>query len=608
MASKKFTIFSIKYRTDNEILNNLLINSKYIPSDLINIIIENHNNLKNNNIKPSNKEEINKMNIKTSYFTKLNTIDTTKVETIAIPLKLLDFIDKDKISQHRKELALNSKKFWEYKKLVKENPELAKEKYIETYNNQLNDNDIISIMKDIIKEAQNKNKKEILLMCYEGPDKFCHRHILASRINKLLPQLNIDKVVEKDFEITDFSKEYQLPTKLEKLPNKTYLAITGHANIEKALDMKELDGKEYNIECFNKVKKEIENYINIYMEDKKIKDIKDIVFISGMARGADEIFALIAKENNCDLILAVPNSLNWHMNRNIRANGGYAQALNYQEILDYVNNNKNSNFFEIRKNYNGQIYKYANFARNDFMVLNADNIISYQRNRSPGTEHAIASSKKHGNYYGNTPIIKEKKPTLEIGYNKDLFVEKTHVLIQGCNCFHTMGAGVAKIIKDKYPMAYEADLETKKGDRNKLGTYSLVDVRDVKDSNTIYIVNLYSQFTYWDKNDMFDINAFEKGMNSIINDFITKRDKKNKKNIPIKFSFPAIGLGLANGKIKDIYNILKNLENKYKNKNIQLLLCLHPKDKELQKEFKILDNDFKIKKLKKNINIKEINR
>ena len=58
----------------------------------------------------------------------------------------------------------------------------------------------------------------------------------------------------------------------------------------------------------------------------------------------------------------------------------------------------------------------------------------------------------------------------------------------------------------------------------------------------------------------------------------------------IKFSFPAIGLGLANGKIEEIYSVLKKMEKDFKKDNVSLSLCLHPKDKELNKKF-----DYKIK-------------
>lgn len=42
------------------------------------------------------------------------------------------------------------------------------------------------------------------------------------------------------------------------------------------------------------------------------------------------------------------------------------------------------------------------------------------------------------------------------------------LIAHGCNCFCTMGARIARGIRAAFPEAYEADLNTKKGDRAKL--------------------------------------------------------------------------------------------------------------------------------------------
>lgn len=47
-------------------------------------------------------------------------------------------------------------------------------------------------------------------------------------------------------------------------------------------------------------------------------------------------------------------------------------------------------------------------------------------------------------------------------------------LIHGCNCFHTMGAGIARQIVREFPQALETDKMTAYGDPDKLGTLSLV--------------------------------------------------------------------------------------------------------------------------------------
>ena len=175
-----------------------------------------------------------------------------------------------------------------------------------------------------------------------------------------------------------------------------------------------------------------------------------------------------------------------------------------------------------------------------------------------------------------------------IKYNTDIFTFESDVLIQGCNCFNTMGAGIAKEIKRIFPDAWKADLATIKGDKNKLGTFTFSSNK----TKPYYIVNLYTQYTYWDKQDMFYVDAFYKGMASVIDFFISKRAKANKENKTITFSLPAIGLGLANGKPEDIFLVLKNLEKKYEKDNIIIALCLHKKDINLNDIFKNLQSKY----------------
>jgi O-acetyl-ADP-ribose deacetylase (regulator of RNase III) len=66
------------------------------------------------------------------------------------------------------------------------------------------------------------------------------------------------------------------------------------------------------------------------------------------------------------------------------------------------------------------------------------------------------------------------------------------VIAHGCNCFHTMGGGLAAQVRRHFPEAYEADLETAYGDREKLGTCSIAIV--ATSSTELTIVNAYTQF------------------------------------------------------------------------------------------------------------------
>lgn len=64
-------------------------------------------------------------------------------------------------------------------------------------------------------------------------------------------------------------------------------------------------------------------------------------------------------------------------------------------------------------------------------------------------------------------------------------------IIHQANCFHTMGGGIALRIRNKWPEAYEADLQTEHGSKDKLGTFSVA----ILPSN-FHIFNMYSQHTF----------------------------------------------------------------------------------------------------------------
>ena len=49
---------------------------------------------------------------------------------------------------------------------------------------------------------------------------------------------------------------------------------------------------------------------------------------------------------------------------------------------------------------------------------------------------------------------------------------KFDVIIHGCNCFHKMGSGLAPKIRAVFPCAWQADLQTEFGSKDKLGTIS----------------------------------------------------------------------------------------------------------------------------------------
>jgi O-acetyl-ADP-ribose deacetylase (regulator of RNase III) len=117
------------------------------------------------------------------------------------------------------------------------------------------------------------------------------------------------------------------------------------------------------------------------------------------------------------------------------------------------------------------------------------------------------------------------------------------VIGHGCNCMCTMGAGIAKSIRRDFPAAYEADLETTRGDRAKLGTCTHVTVP--LGPRSLVIVNAYTQFDWRGKGDLLDYDALQRAMAWMAATFRGKR-----------FGLPRIGAGLAGGDWPRIERIL----------------------------------------------------
>ena len=113
------------------------------------------------------------------------------------------------------------------------------------------------------------------------------------------------------------------------------------------------------------------------------------------------------------------------------------------------------------------------------------------------------------------------------------------VIVHGCNCFHTMGAGIAKAISARYPQAFEADRTTPHGDRAKLGNISTAPVDTGQARFTV--VNAYTQFHWRGRGVKADYDAIGAAFTKIATTFPGKR-----------IGYPLIGAGLAGGKWAEI--------------------------------------------------------
>lgn len=135
----------------------------------------------------------------------------------------------------------------------------------------------------------------------------------------------------------------------------------------------------------------------------------------------------------------------------------------------------------------------------------------------------------------------------------DLLKSDCTVIMHQCNCFSTMGAGIAKSIAKKYPEALRADRDLALNPKARLGHFSTVTV------GNITIANLYGQFHY---------GAFIKQTNyemleNALDEFFTFAKTKNYINLD-KVGIPnKMGCGLAGGNWKTVHEILERVSNKH---------------------------------------------
>jgi O-acetyl-ADP-ribose deacetylase (regulator of RNase III) len=107
------------------------------------------------------------------------------------------------------------------------------------------------------------------------------------------------------------------------------------------------------------------------------------------------------------------------------------------------------------------------------------------------------------------------------------------IVVQGCNCFNTMGGGIAREIRERYPVVASVDMETLKGDYRKLGNWTECDAGE---KNRFTVINAYTQYNMSRGTDVFEYTAFQLILEKLAFVFPGKR-----------FGLPYIGCGLAGG-------------------------------------------------------------
>lgn len=97
-----------------------------------------------------------------------------------------------------------------------------------------------------------------------------------------------------------------------------------------------------------------------------------------------------------------------------------------------------------------------------------------------------------------------------------------------------MDAGIAKSIKTSFPKAYDADMKTRKGDYDKLGTCSTA--IEIVNGKELSIVNAYTQFDWKGSGVLVNYDAVKSCIRFVKRNYGGKR-----------IGIPKIGAGLARG-------------------------------------------------------------
>ena len=146
--------------------------------------------------------------------------------------------------------------------------------------------------------------------------------------------------------------------------------------------------------------------------------------------------------------------------------------------------------------------------------------------------------------------------------NQDLLTAPVDIILHSCNCFHTMGGGVAKALRNKYPEVYEADLGTHYADKDKLGSFS---VAYTKAGVTVF--NLYTQFDYGTDERKVNYEAFYKALEAFA-EWVKVQNLSFRVGVPY-----GISCGLAGGDWRIIKAMLYSFFEDGRLANCELWVC-----------------------------------
>ncbi|MNF51704.1 Macro domain protein [compost metagenome] len=125
---------------------------------------------------------------------------------------------------------------------------------------------------------------------------------------------------------------------------------------------------------------------------------------------------------------------------------------------------------------------------------------------------------------------------------------EVNVIGHQANCFNTMGSGVAKAIREVFPEAYEADCQTDRGDKEKLGGLTVA----VNQYGMIF--NLYGQYDYGR-----DPTRVYTQLDALYNALRSMHEILKMCGYQGNIGFPKLGCGLGGAKWEQVEAVIEGI-------------------------------------------------
>lgn len=132
--------------------------------------------------------------------------------------------------------------------------------------------------------------------------------------------------------------------------------------------------------------------------------------------------------------------------------------------------------------------------------------------------------------------------------------DRLDVICHGANTCHTMGAGFAKIIRNRIPEMYLID----RARPQIAGSFSFVMIGDISDHFRGY--NLYTQVL---PGPEAKLEYIQKSFSNMLNDLESSYRPSNKRHEPVYIGFPAIGCGIGGLEVADVSEVILDTVSRF---------------------------------------------